>query len=455
MQSRDFFMRLRKLKPALSCLLAFLLAFSAAPALRADYTRVSESVNLRKSPSTDAKVLKLVPMGYEVTVQGKDGEWTKVLFEGTAGYVKSEFIETIKSSAATGPGGGSQGGSGAGAGATAGGGSQGASAALRFGDEGDAVKELQTLLARKGAYDGPANGKFGPLTEAAVIKFQEQSGLEPDGVAGKATMDALKAQPEKAQAQPEKAQTAQAAQPAQPAQAAGPEAKPSSYRYGDTGDGVKEIQTALIAKGFYRGPTNGRFGPLTEEAVKKFQSASGLEDDGIAGKATLDLLFAADKPAAAQDAGSPGGAQGAGAVAQNGVELLEWATVKGIFSIGSTATIYDVRTQITYQVKSFSNGNHADVEPVTKDDTALLKQTYGGSWSWDPRPVWVTVNGRTIAASTNGMPHAGGVNSENGMDGQICIHFKGSSTHNGNAAYSKLHQDAVMEAWEAAGKAKG
>jgi peptidoglycan hydrolase-like protein with peptidoglycan-binding domain len=452
MQSTYFFMRLRKLKLVLSCLLAVFTALSAAAVLHADYTRVSESVNLRKSPSTDAKVLKLVPMGYEVTVQGKDGEWSKVLFEGTSGYVKSEFIETIKSASTSAPGsgGGSQGGSGAGAD----GGLQGAPAALRFGDEGDAVKELQTLLARKGAYDGPANGKFGPLTEAAVIKFQEQSGLEPDGVAGKATMDALKAQPAKAQAaQP--AQSSQSSQAAQPAQAAGSEAKPSSYRYGDTGDGVKEIQAALIAKGFYRGPTNGRFGPLTEEAVKKFQSASGLEDDGIAGKATLDLLFAADKPAAAQGAGSPGGAQGAAQVAQNGVELLEWAAVKGIFTIGSTATVYDVRTQITYHVKSFSNGNHADVEPVTQDDTALLKQTYGGSWSWDPRPVWVTVNGRTIAASTNGMPHAGGVNSENGMDGQICIHFKGSSTHNGNAAYTKLHQDSVMEAWEAAGKAKG
>jgi peptidoglycan hydrolase-like protein with peptidoglycan-binding domain len=423
MQSKYSIIRLRRLKLALSFILALSVAFAAAAAASADYTRVSKSVNLRKSPSQDAKVLKLVPMGYEVAVQGKDGEWTKVVFEGTAGYVKSEYLEVIKSASASAPSaGGGDGGSASGA---------GSGGALKPGDEGDAVKELQGLLEKKGAYSGPKNGKFGPLTEAAVIKFQEQSGLEPDGVVGKATLEALRAEPPKA---PD-------------AQAAG---KPSSYRQGDTGDGVKQIQTALIGKGFYKGPTNGRFGPLTEAAVKKFQAASGLEDDGIVGKATLDLLMSESKPPAG--AASAGGAAPSGQAAANGVELLDWATAKGIFTVGAIATVYDVRSQISYHVKSFSNGNHADVEPVTKEDTQLLKQTYGGAWSWDPRPVWVTVNGRTMAASTNGMPHASGVNSDNGMDGQICIHFKGSSTHNGNQAYSQLHQDAVMEAWAAAGK---
>ncbi len=128
-------------------------------------------------------------------------------------------------------------------------------------------------------------------------------------------------------------------------------------------------------------------------------------------------------------------------------ELVEWSEAKDIFTIGVAAEVYDVRSGLTYQVKSFSNGNHADVEPVTEQDTATMKQTYGGAWSWDTRPVIVTINGRSLAASINGMPHGGGVNGSNGMNGQVCIHFKGSTTHNGNRSHEADHQRCVMEAY--------
>lgn len=129
------------------------------------------------------------------------------------------------------------------------------------------------------------------------------------------------------------------------------------------------------------------------------------------------------------------------------VELLTWSDTKGIFTIGVDALVYDIRTGMEYYVRSFSNGRHADVEPVTKEDTAIMYATYGNRWAWDPRPVWVTINGRTIAASINGMPHGGGVNPSNGMNGQICIHFKGSTTHNGNRSFERDHQNAIDEAW--------
>ncbi|MDR3121680.1 MAG: peptidoglycan-binding protein [Clostridiales bacterium] len=400
-----------------------LIVLCAAPAVVsfADLTRVSESVNLREKPSTDAKVLKLVPMGFEVSVQGTGDVWTKVVFEGATGYIKSEFLEVVKGVAATKQDGG------------AGGSAASESGALRFGSEGDAVRELQTLMKEKGIYEGPVNGKFGPLTEEAVMKFQESKGLEVDGVVGSETLAKLSEKPPEPQS-----------------------AHSGSYRLGDEGEAVRNIQTALTEKGFYKGPKNAKFGPLTEEAVKSFQSANGLEADGVVGKATLDLLNAkpkaAEQPAkiAAQSSSGASASGSASAPAPNGVELLDWSAAKNIFTIGVAASVYDVRTGIIYHVKSFSNGAHADVEPVTKDDTFLLLQTYGGKWSWDPRPVWVTINGHTIAASINGMPHGGGVNSANDMDGQICIHFKGSSTHNNNKAFSQLHQDAVIEAWNAA-----
>lgn len=131
------------------------------------------------------------------------------------------------------------------------------------------------------------------------------------------------------------------------------------------------------------------------------------------------------------------------------VELLPWSSAKQVFTIGVDVSVYDIYSGKTYKVRSFSNGLHADVEPITKEDTAIMKQTFGGVWQWDPRPVIVTINNRSIAASINGMPHGGGVNSANGMNGQVCIHFKGSAAHNGNSSFTRLHQAVLMDAYYA------
>jgi uncharacterized protein YraI len=134
------------------------------------------------------------------------------------------------------------------------------------------------------------------------------------------------------------------------------------------------------------------------------------------------------------------------------VELLDWSVAKKVFTTYTAATVYDIKSGLTYSIQSFSNGLHADVETLTQEDTNILLQTYGGSWAWDPRPVWVTINGRTLAASINGMPHGGGTIPGNGLNGQVCLHFKGSATHNGNNAFTRDHQVAVDEAWALANR---
>lgn len=131
------------------------------------------------------------------------------------------------------------------------------------------------------------------------------------------------------------------------------------------------------------------------------------------------------------------------------VELIEWHEARNILTIGTPATIVDVRTGLTWQMSSFSNGSHADVRPLSQQDTDTILQAFGGAWTWTPRPIWVTVNGRTIAASINGMPH-GGTGVTNGMRGHVCIHFKGSLTHNRSIGHERDHQNAVMEAFNAA-----
>ena len=55
---------------------------------------------------------------------------------------------------------------------------------------------------------------------------------------------------------------------------------------------VRSLQTKLTARGFSPGPVDGRFGPLTGAAVKRFQRADGLAVDGIVGPRTRHGLAA-------------------------------------------------------------------------------------------------------------------------------------------------------------------
>ena len=66
---------------------------------------------------------------------------------------------------------------------------------LRRGDKGEYVTLMQTKLIQLGYDLAPwgADGKFGAKTEEALIKFQKDSGLEPDGICGKKTWEALEA----------------------------------------------------------------------------------------------------------------------------------------------------------------------------------------------------------------------------------------------------------------------
>ena len=50
---------------------------------------------------------------------------------------------------------------------------------------------------------------------------------------------------------------------------------------------VTRLQKALIALGYYAGSADGYFGSGTEDAVKAYQQARGLQVEGVAGRATL------------------------------------------------------------------------------------------------------------------------------------------------------------------------
>lgn len=52
---------------------------------------------------------------------------------------------------------------------------------LQLGSQGEAVIQLQKYLYELGYYKGPIDGLFGPQTEAAVVEFQGDQGVESSG----------------------------------------------------------------------------------------------------------------------------------------------------------------------------------------------------------------------------------------------------------------------------------
>ena len=63
---------------------------------------------------------------------------------------------------------------------------------MRSGDRGWDVAALQFLLQRAGQGAGRADGLFGPLTQAAVMRAQEAAGIGVDGLAGPETIRSLR-----------------------------------------------------------------------------------------------------------------------------------------------------------------------------------------------------------------------------------------------------------------------
>ena len=90
----------------------------------------------------------------------------------------------------------------------------------------------------------------------------------------------------------------------------GGEEKVRTIKKGSTGEAVKILQQSLVNAGFIL-TVDGSFGKITEAAVKAYQEAKGLTQDGVVGALTWAALGVADEPqtgaadAASTDADTP------------------------------------------------------------------------------------------------------------------------------------------------------
>ena len=285
---------------------------------------------------------------------------------------------------------------------------------LRKGATGSAVKDLQTKLKKLGFYNASIDGDYGDTTVAAVKAFQKKYNLTADGVAGSETLKKLDSAYKNADSNTS--------------------TDDDSLRKGATGTAVKTLQTNLKKLGFYTAYVDGSFGATTESAVKAFQKKYGLTADGVAGSATLKKI---ESVVASASSG------------KITTERLDWFNGgKYVIPNGAVFQIKDVSTGLIFSARRQSGGNHMDAEPLTAEDTAILKKINGGTFSWRRRAVLVKYNGHVYAASIYSEPHGTNTILDNNFDGQFCLHFYGSKTH-GTDRVDADHQKCVEQAMKA------
>lgn len=135
------------------------------------------------------------------------------------------------------------------------------------------------------------------------------------------------------------------------------------------------------------------------------------------------------------------------------IECLDWNTEANyVLPVNSVFKVIDYCTKKSFYMKRTTGRCHADCEPLTSSDTQIIKEIWGGNFSWDTRPILVEYNGRTLICSMSSFPHAGldsvdggiytndrsgnygyGYNfdwvKDNNCDGVMDIHFLNSTRH--------------------------
>ena len=115
-------------------------------------------------------------------------------------------------------------------------------------------RSIQYLLRARGQ-KVVVDGIYGKQTDRAVKAVQRRNGIVASGELNNATWEALVV----------------------------------PLKYGAQGEAVRALQT-LLRREEYDVPVNGKFGPATRAATKKFQNVRGLASDGIVGKQTWCML---------------------------------------------------------------------------------------------------------------------------------------------------------------------
>ena len=176
---------MRKWKIAI--ILALLLCLIPLIALAKTGKVTASSLNIRKSASSDSKVVGTLKEGATVTIKETSGSWYKISANGKTGYVIKKYIK-ITSSSDSSKSSSSKSSSSKSSSSKNSGSSDGTCGP---GDTGSAVKKVQQRLKKLGYFSGKVDGDYGNATKTAVKNFQKKNGLTVNGKVNSKTLAKL------------------------------------------------------------------------------------------------------------------------------------------------------------------------------------------------------------------------------------------------------------------------
>ena len=229
-------------------------------------TYTTASVNLRRSASTSSERITTVPKGAEIAVHAITGDFLKVTYQGTTGYIVSEYAYVPVQYAP-------------GKALPADADAQKNYLYLQSGSTGKDVSVLQDALNELGFYGKTASGSYDAATISAVKAFQKANNIRQDGVASPEVQKLIfEGKPVNEKGKKVTVNTL-------------PNHNVKELRKGQKGEQVVDLQQRLKGLNLFTGQITGTYDTATVSAVKKFQEAHKLTQDGVAGEKTLRLLY--------------------------------------------------------------------------------------------------------------------------------------------------------------------
>lgn len=163
------------------------------------------------------------------------------------------------------------------------------------------VRTAQEQLRNDGYYKGPVDGVDGPMTRAAIRKYQEANSLKANGRLDRDTCDKLglrnDGEADRAETDTTTEHNATNHRRYRNSTVAGTESGSTADRTAPNSTGampdsatVSAAQRRLKRKGFYKGEVDGRMGPETHAALREYQKSSNLNVTGRLDERTLSGL---------------------------------------------------------------------------------------------------------------------------------------------------------------------
>ena len=208
-------------------------------------TVIAGTMNVYETANAKSAVVATAALGKTVNVHEGGDKWAYISVDGVYGYAQVTNMSARKQDT------------------------------YKSGDSGSGVEKLNKQLLELGYYDAVPGSNYDSTTVSAVKRLQNVLGLSENGEVDITLARVLK----------------EAEAPSSPL-------LNLTMKKGDTGSNVQRLQTRLYALGYLSksSSVDSDFGLTTQTAVKLFQKAAGLSQDGTAGGNTLKKLYSVNAP---------------------------------------------------------------------------------------------------------------------------------------------------------------